>query len=816
MNHLPLTVALLATGLAATCVAAFADAPASAPAVRLTSSSPAQPPSQTPSATEADASGDNDWVLSFDDEFDGAAVDPSRWLITNGTYEQREDVQQFYSPTEVNVSGGSLFINCERKETGGRPYTSGDLRTFGRFGQCYGLFAMRARVPTTVGIWPAFWLLPAADTWPPEIDICESGGGSSWLCCSNHWGTTMATHGNDWKGWGPTGFDLKQWHTYAVDWEPGSLTWYVDGQAAIVKPAGEPVSAVPMYMRLNTAVGSVGGDPTKGVWPQLFQVDWVRAYRHKDQPPPVCAGPNQIAGFAEGAEYPSDTVTLAGYSCNPLGDVKLAWAQVSGPGKAVFADRSAAQTDVRFTKPGSYRLRLTATDGAVSASDDTVVLVDGPNDDVRTALANAGPLLPFTTPPPTAPAAQAVSASTPTVAAPNPPAENVTEDLTLQAKANPDVGQRLFLKFDISGARRVTSARLRINCGIAPDGTPGSATFGVYAPADTSWTETGINTTNMPALGGQIGSLTVTPDNWRGLKNWLEIDVTPAVKAALAAHADFVTLCLVPTASTKTYDVTFHSRMTPGLAPALVLTGRDRAVQPESVLGSKDWTLTFDDEFTGKTLDPKRWKSGSAVQSPTGAPLVPNVAALIAPALIAPGVVTPIRTPDPPVAGIAAADMSTWHNFQQTYGRFEIKAKLGGTDGSLFIASLCPTDQNVPTRVEIYEALGRTPGVVSFTNHWGVTPLDDHFDYWNLSEPGFDPAQWHVYALEWSPDALRWYVDGHLTHTKTGEPIPNVPMFVKIESFVGGSYAGDPSAGSWPVTQQIAYVRVFQKAPARR
>ena len=104
---------------------------------------------------------------------------------------------------------------------GSRAFMSGDLRTIGRFGQLYGKFEMRAREPRGIGAWPAFWLLPAADTWPPEIDIAESMGvAPNQLCDSNHWGSTMATHGNHWVPFTSPAFDITDWHTYSVVWGP--------------------------------------------------------------------------------------------------------------------------------------------------------------------------------------------------------------------------------------------------------------------------------------------------------------------------------------------------------------------------------------------------------------------------------------------------------------------------------------------------------------------------------------------------------------------------------------------------------------------
>jgi hypothetical protein len=60
----------------------------------------------------------------------------------------------------------------------------------------------------------------------------------------------------------------------------------------------------------------------------------------------------------------------------PPGIVTLNWTRVSGPGTVTFSTPSAATTTATFSTSGTYILRLTASDGALSTSDDVTVTVN--------------------------------------------------------------------------------------------------------------------------------------------------------------------------------------------------------------------------------------------------------------------------------------------------------------------------------------------------------------------------------------------------------------------------------------------------------
>jgi len=90
-----------------------------------------------------------------------------------------------------------------------------------------------------------------------------------------------------------------------------------------------------------------------------------------NQPPVVNAGPDQTITSA--------TATLSGTATDdglPNGTLTKGWSKVSGPGTVTFANAGAPSTTATFSTTGTYTLRLTASDGALSSVDDVVIVMN--------------------------------------------------------------------------------------------------------------------------------------------------------------------------------------------------------------------------------------------------------------------------------------------------------------------------------------------------------------------------------------------------------------------------------------------------------
>ena len=95
------------------------------------------------------------------------------------------------------------------------------------------------------------------------------------------------------------------------------------------------------------------------------------AHGTPNEAPAVSAGADQTITLPGGASL-DGTATDDGL---PGGALATVWSKASGPGAVTFADASAVDTTAGFSEAGSYVLRLTASDGALSASDDVTITV---------------------------------------------------------------------------------------------------------------------------------------------------------------------------------------------------------------------------------------------------------------------------------------------------------------------------------------------------------------------------------------------------------------------------------------------------------
>ncbi len=163
-------------------------------------------------------------------------------------------------------------------------YISGTITTF-PYSQTYGVFAMSAKLPRGNGLWPAFWLIPADKSWPPEIDIMEVVGREpSTVYTTVH---TNYPKRETATGYGTvTNLDLSAaYHEYAVDWGPERINWYFDGKLVYTLPTPADLHK-PCYIIANLSVGKPdswdGGPDTTTKFPATMHIAYIRAWQRPE------------------------------------------------------------------------------------------------------------------------------------------------------------------------------------------------------------------------------------------------------------------------------------------------------------------------------------------------------------------------------------------------------------------------------------------------------------------------------------------------------------------------------------------------------
>jgi beta-glucanase (GH16 family) len=222
------------------------------------------------------------YKLTFQDEFDGSALDLSKWNPNDPWGRERNRELQAYVKDAFQVTNGVLHVQAEKRQASyagkQRFFTSGMMTTYGKFSQRYGRFEIRCRVPKGKGMWPAFWLLPDPLEWPPEIDVLEIlGHEPTKVYMTHHFRNQDKRHGSHGGSWSGPDFS-SDFHQFTVDWSPTEIVWSIDGSERYRSDKSIPQGK--MYLLVNLAVGGdwPGAPDEKTAFPSAFEVDYIRVY----------------------------------------------------------------------------------------------------------------------------------------------------------------------------------------------------------------------------------------------------------------------------------------------------------------------------------------------------------------------------------------------------------------------------------------------------------------------------------------------------------------------------------------------------------
>ena len=232
--------------------------------------------------------------LVWNDEFNGTgSPDPADWKYEHGFVRNHE--KQFYTEKRaenVYQKDGRLVIVGLREayeENGVQAeYTSGSVHTKGLHEWQYGRIEVRAKLPKGKGVWPAIWTIGSGAPYPyaGEIDIMEYVGKEPSIVhgtihgkgkegrqyCSSH-GSVRLPDVED------------RMAVYAIEWTHDRIWFFVDDQMYFTvdlnefNAVGRPFD-YPQHLKLNLALGGGwGGEIDDSIFPQTFEIDYVRVYQ---------------------------------------------------------------------------------------------------------------------------------------------------------------------------------------------------------------------------------------------------------------------------------------------------------------------------------------------------------------------------------------------------------------------------------------------------------------------------------------------------------------------------------------------------------
>lgn len=244
----------------------------------------------------------NGYHLVWSDEFEyNGLPDSAKWSYDVGDgcpdlCGWGNNELQYYAERRLpnsRVEDGKLIIEARRDSLGDREYSSARLLTRGKAAWRYGRIAIKAKLPSGRGTWPAIWMLPEDREyggWPSsgEIDIMEHVGYEpKRIYATAHTGAYNHMNGTQDTDTLQVPDAEHAFHEYAIEWSPEEIRWYVNKEHYSTfrnehKTYEEWPFDRPFHLILNIAVGGNWGG-SKGIddtiWPQQMQVEYVRVYQ---------------------------------------------------------------------------------------------------------------------------------------------------------------------------------------------------------------------------------------------------------------------------------------------------------------------------------------------------------------------------------------------------------------------------------------------------------------------------------------------------------------------------------------------------------
>ncbi len=247
------------------------------------------------------------WELIWNDEFDGDALDQTKWDFRLHLMQKRHNTfsdsgaeldgksnlllklhekdGHFYSP---HLQTGSNYLDRPGEAYGKFKWPVAKIKP-AKFMHKYGYYEIRCKLPAQPGWWAAFWLqspVIGATLNPEEsgveLDIMENFTRDGIVSHNIHWNGYGADHRSAGSGQRRIESPLDDFHVFGLDWSPDGYIFYIDGGESWRAPG--PVSDTEQFILVSTECKGYrkGEDPSeelkKAVLPDYFIVDYVRVF----------------------------------------------------------------------------------------------------------------------------------------------------------------------------------------------------------------------------------------------------------------------------------------------------------------------------------------------------------------------------------------------------------------------------------------------------------------------------------------------------------------------------------------------------------
>jgi hypothetical protein len=231
------------------------------------------------------------WECTFEDNFKGGKLDPSKWMtryywgdqtldssfvlgddksfITNG-----DNIEFYDNKARIVTKAGRAKGLAWRPEQGfveeEFDFTSGMISSAKSFKQKYGIF--KAKVKMAEGsVSQAFWMV--SDGMLPHIDVARYENGK--MHADYFWGKSSAPQKSISRTGGAKYSD--EFFIYTLEWTPGKLVWKINDKVFKTQTSGVPQD--PMYVNFSA---NLKKDASENGLPSAMEIDWIRVFKLKD------------------------------------------------------------------------------------------------------------------------------------------------------------------------------------------------------------------------------------------------------------------------------------------------------------------------------------------------------------------------------------------------------------------------------------------------------------------------------------------------------------------------------------------------------